>query len=53
MYKLREADSRPKLAWKLCVPVLNTRKAMQKFQPVFIEKFSHDIHVFMYRKTDK
>ena len=51
-YELREADSRPKLAWKLCVCVLNSRTVMQKFQQVFTEIFCV-ICVFIHQKTDK
>ena len=40
-YKLREADSRPKLARKLCVRVLNSRISCDT------------IHVFIHQKTDK
>ena len=36
---MHEAYSRPNLARKLCVPVLNSRTATQKFQPVFTEFF--------------
>ena len=36
---MHEADRRPNFAWKLCVRVLNSRTAMQKFQPVFTEIF--------------
>ena len=36
---MHEAHSRPNLGRKLCVPVLNSRTATQKFQPVFTEFF--------------
>ena len=36
---MHEAHSRPNLARKLCVPVLNSRTATQNFQPVFTEFF--------------
>ena len=49
-YKLREADSRPKLARKVCVRVLNSRTATQKFQPVFTEIFGMTPYMFLYIK---
>ena len=47
---MREADSRPNLARKLCVRVLNSRTATQKFQPVFTEIFRITPHMFLYIK---
>ena len=53
-YKLREADSRPKLARKLCVRVLNSRTATQKVSTSVYGNFSYDtVHVFIHQKTDK
>ena len=49
-YKLYEADSRPKLTRKLCVRVLNSRTATQKFQPVFMEIFRMTPCMFLYIK---
>ena len=49
-YKLCEADSRPKLAWNLCVRVLNSRTVTQKFQPVFTEIFRMTPYMFLYIK---
>ena len=49
-YKLHEAHSRPNLAWKLCVRVLNSRTATQKFQPVFTEFFRMTPYMFLYIK---
>ena len=49
-YKLHEADSRPKLARKLCVHVLNSRTVTQKFQPVFTEIFRMTPYMFLYIK---
>ena len=50
MYKLREADSRPNLARKLCVRVLNSRTVMEKFQPMFTEIFCMTPYMFLYIK---
>ena len=49
-YKLCEADSKPKLARKLCVCVLNSRTATQKFQPMFIKIFHLTPYMFLYIK---
>ena len=47
---MREADSRPNLAWKLCVRVVNSRMETQKFQPVFTEIFCMTPYMFLYIK---
>ena len=49
-YKLHEAHSRANLARKLCVRVLNSRTATQKFQPVFTEFFRMTPYMFLYVK---
>ena len=47
---MHEAHSRPNLARKLCVRVLNSRTATQKFQPVFTEFFQMTPYMFLYIK---
>ena len=47
---MHEADSGPNLVRKLCVCVLNSRTAMQKFQPVFTEIFGMTPFMFLYIK---
>ena len=49
-YKFHQAHSRPNLARKLCVRVLNSRTAAQKFQPVFTEFFRMTPYMFLYIK---
>ena len=53
-YKLREADSRPKLAQKLCFRVLKFKTDDEKVSISVYVNFLYDtIHVFTHQKTDK